>query len=214
MLTGEAGVGKSAMLDAAAERAGEALPARAVGEYEAELPFSGLHELLHRVLELVAELPSPQAAALRGALALSDEPVERFAVFAAVFGLLAPAAAEAPVLVSPTTPSGSTPPRWRRSGSRPAGGAERVGMLVAARDELPASMRAAAPGSPLDGLARDGDRHAARPRGRPAAQQNMVERVARAPHGNPLARWRSPPPSATTGSRAGSGSASRCRPGA
>ena len=100
VLTGEAGIGKSAILGAAAERAAGFQVLRAVGvEYEAELPFSGLHELLQRVLALAAELPSPQAAALRGALALSDEPVDRFAVFAAVSGLLALAAAAAPLLV-------------------------------------------------------------------------------------------------------------------
>ena len=51
VLTGEPGVGKSALLRAAAERASDIPVLRAAGaEYEAELPFSGLHELLHPVL--------------------------------------------------------------------------------------------------------------------------------------------------------------------
>src|SRR3954451_14523142 len=100
VLTGEPGVGKSALLRAAAERGSDVRALRASGsEYEAELPFSGLHELLHPVLPLIEDLPGPQAAALRGALAMSDEPVDRFAAFAAVFGLLATAAADSPLLV-------------------------------------------------------------------------------------------------------------------
>ncbi|MFG1997749.1 ATP-binding protein [Spirillospora sp. NPDC048911] len=72
---GEAGVGKSALLDHA-ERAAAAeglRVLRAVGtETEAELPFAGLHLLLNaydgRLDDRLDELAPPQAAALRGAL--------------------------------------------------------------------------------------------------------------------------------------------------
>ena len=218
MLTGEPGVGKSALLRAAAERAADMRVLRAAGaEYEAELPFSGLHELLHPVLPLVEDLPAPQAAALRGALAMRDEPVDRFAVFAAVFGLLVAAAADAAAAgVRSTTRSGSTPPRWRRSASPRAGvGGDRVAMLAAFRDEVAASFRAAASSTlALGGLEADAiaalvGRAAERP-----LSSNLVERLARATHGNPLAALEV---AAAVSDDAAGGpdrrSASRCRPG-
>jgi hypothetical protein len=49
----------------------------AVGiESEAELAFAGLHQLLHPVVDRLDSIPPPQAAALRAAFGLSDEPVE------------------------------------------------------------------------------------------------------------------------------------------
>ncbi len=69
LLVGRPGVGKSALLDAATAGAGRVL--RTVGvQSEIELPFAGLRELLHPVLEDVDALPPPQRRALRAALAL------------------------------------------------------------------------------------------------------------------------------------------------
>ncbi|MFI0449371.1 ATP-binding protein [Actinomadura sp. 6N118] len=72
---GEAGIGKSALLDHAAKAAESAgmRVLRAVGtETEAELPFAGLHLLLNaydgRLDDRLSELAAPQEAALRGAL--------------------------------------------------------------------------------------------------------------------------------------------------
>src|SRR5262245_36660512 len=102
VLRGEAGIGKSALLADAAERAEGAtvLAARGV-ESEAELPFAGLAELLRPVVHLLDSLPGRQAEALRGALALGPPAAgDRFAVAAATLGLLAAAAEEAlPLLV-------------------------------------------------------------------------------------------------------------------
>jgi len=71
VIRGEAGVGKSALLDHAAGRAEGMVVLRASGvESEAELPFAALHQLLRPVLGLVGSLPAPQAAALAGALGL------------------------------------------------------------------------------------------------------------------------------------------------
>ena len=66
VLRGEAGIGKSALLEDARERAGDmqVLAARGV-ESEAELPFAGLHQLLRPALGHVERLPPPQAAAIR-----------------------------------------------------------------------------------------------------------------------------------------------------
>lgn len=189
-LTGEPGVGKSALLDAAGERAADMRLLRAAGvEYEAELPFSGLHELLHPVLGLVEHVPAPQASALRGALAMSDGAVERFAVFAAVFSLLVAAAADQPVLVCVDDS------QWIDSASLEALafaarrlGGERVGIVAAFRDEVAASFRVsrferlALEGLRADAIAVLVDRAADRP-----LSDNLVERLARATHGNPLA---------------------------
>ena len=73
VLRGEAGIGKSALLEDARERAGDmyVLAARGV-ESEAELPFAGLHQLLLPALPHVERLPPPQAAALRSALGLEE----------------------------------------------------------------------------------------------------------------------------------------------
>jgi DNA-binding CsgD family transcriptional regulator len=116
VLRGEAGVGKSALLDHAAGRADGMAVLRASGvESEAELPFAALHQLLRPVLGLVGRLPAAQAAALAGALGLgvpgdreawtdpgpgSGPPVgrDRFLVSVAVLSLLAEAAEERPVL--------------------------------------------------------------------------------------------------------------------
>jgi AAA ATPase domain len=71
VVRGEAGVGKSALLGHAAERADGMAVLRASGvESEAELPFAALHQLLRPVLGLAGRLPAPQAAALAGALGL------------------------------------------------------------------------------------------------------------------------------------------------
>ena len=100
VLRGEAGIGKTALLERAAARAEDVYILRALGvEAEAELPFSALHELLRPILQLVEELPVPQAAALKAAFALAPtERVDRFSVYAATLSLLAAAAERRTVL--------------------------------------------------------------------------------------------------------------------
>src|SRR6266508_876350 len=100
VVRGEAGVGKSVLLEQARAAADGFLVLQAVGiESEAELAFAGLHQLLHPVIDRVDTLPAPQAAALRAAFALSDETVaERFRTSLGALGLLAAAADERPVL--------------------------------------------------------------------------------------------------------------------
>jgi len=101
VVRGEPGVGKTALLDAAAERAGTMRVLRGTGvAWEAEIAFSGALQLLAPILERVTELPDPQRRALEGALALA-EGVERdrFAVGAATLGLLVRAASATPLLL-------------------------------------------------------------------------------------------------------------------
>ena len=101
MLRGEAGLGKTALLDYAAERADGMTVVRAVGvEYEAELQFSGLLELARPLLHHLDELPPQQAEALQSALGLGEPgPHDRFTICAATLSLLAAAAEANPLLV-------------------------------------------------------------------------------------------------------------------
>src|SRR3954454_2431471 len=65
VLRGDAGVGKSALLEYAMERAAPCRVARAIGgESEMELPFSGLHQLCAPFLDRLERLPPPQREAL------------------------------------------------------------------------------------------------------------------------------------------------------
>src|SRR2546421_8814001 len=98
-LVGEAGIGKTALVEYAAAGAAEMRVLRARGvESETHVPFAGLVELLRPALGLVARIPEPQAAALEGALALRPGGArDRFAIGAATLSLLAAYAEEAPV---------------------------------------------------------------------------------------------------------------------
>ncbi len=103
VLAGEAGIGKTALLQEARALAGEmrVLEARGV-QAERYVPFAGLLQVLRPVLDLVDEIPAPQRSALASALALGPrggpEPT-RFAVGAATLGLLARAAEDRPLLL-------------------------------------------------------------------------------------------------------------------
>src|SRR5690242_1816369 len=95
VVRGEPGIGKTALLDYACERADGMRILRARGvETEAQIPFSGLYELLRPVLSFATEIPPRQAAALKGAFGIDDEPqVEsRLLLGAGTLSLLAAAA--------------------------------------------------------------------------------------------------------------------------
>lgn len=102
LVHGEAGIGKSTLLEGAvatarADGLGVAL-ARGV-ESESDLPFAALHELCAPLLGLRDRLPDPQARALGGALALEPGGAQdRFAVATALLSLLATAAEDTPLL--------------------------------------------------------------------------------------------------------------------
>jgi DNA-binding NarL/FixJ family response regulator len=100
LVRGEAGAGKTALLEDARDRAADmhVLAVRGV-ESESELPFAGLDQLLRPALDLIDLLPSPQAAALRGALGLAESSGEdRFLISAACLTLLAELAERRPIL--------------------------------------------------------------------------------------------------------------------
>jgi len=103
VVLGEAGVGKTMLLDAAADAASTAgvrvLRARGV-EFEAEMSFSGLNQAL---LALFGELPRLGAAhrdSLNVALGLGEgRPPDRMVVAAATLALLRAASVDRPLLL-------------------------------------------------------------------------------------------------------------------
>jgi DNA-binding CsgD family transcriptional regulator len=100
VLRGEAGVGKSALLEHLSSAAAGCRIARAAGvESEMELAFAGLHALCAPILDRLERLPGPQRDALGTAFGLSaGPPPDRFMVGLAVLSLLADAAEEEPLL--------------------------------------------------------------------------------------------------------------------
>jgi DNA-binding CsgD family transcriptional regulator len=100
VVRGEPGIGKTALLADARERAQDmhVLAARGV-ESEAELPFAALHQLVRPALDQLPQLPAPQAAALSGALGLGNGTAyEPFLVYAGCLSLLAEMAERRPLL--------------------------------------------------------------------------------------------------------------------
>jgi class 3 adenylate cyclase/tetratricopeptide (TPR) repeat protein len=102
VIRGEPGIGKTALLQYAVEHAGSmrVLTARGV-EFEADVPFAGLSELLQPALDRLDRLPPFHADALRSSLGLGPriEP-DRLIIGAAVLGLISAYADEAPLLVT------------------------------------------------------------------------------------------------------------------
>jgi DNA-binding CsgD family transcriptional regulator len=100
LITGEAGVGKTVLLDYAAAAAADLRVLRGVGiESAAELPFAGLHLLLHPYLDRLGTLPGPQAAALRTAFGLDGGTVgDRFLIGAATLSLLSELSGDGPLV--------------------------------------------------------------------------------------------------------------------
>jgi hypothetical protein len=100
VLRGEAGTGKTALLEYARERASGFRITRAEGvESEMELPFAGLQQLCAPMLGQLEHLPCPQRDALRVAFGLSAGPApDRFAVGLAVLSLLSDVAEGRPLV--------------------------------------------------------------------------------------------------------------------
>ena len=105
-VVGEAGIGKTAVVDEAAHLIladhpdARILRLRGV-EAEVELAWSGLAELLDGVLDGIDRLAPARASAVRAALAMegTEQPVEPFAIALATRDLLVDAAEDAPIVV-------------------------------------------------------------------------------------------------------------------
>ena len=101
VIRGEAGIGKTALLEYLTEQASECMVARATGvQADMELAFAGLQQLLFgSMLGSLERLPDPQRDAVEVAFGLrSGSAPDRYAVGLAVLGLLAEAAEQAPLV--------------------------------------------------------------------------------------------------------------------
>jgi DNA-binding CsgD family transcriptional regulator len=101
VIRGEVGLGKSALLAYAADRAAgrmRVLWGSGV-ESESELAFAALHQLVRPVLDHVERLPGPQATALQGAFGLATtQGRDRFLIGVGALSLLAEVAEERPLV--------------------------------------------------------------------------------------------------------------------
>jgi AAA ATPase domain len=103
LLRGEAGIGKSALLEKGMEvaKAAGIRVLRITGvRTEAHLPFAGLHQGLRPLLGGLETLPPPQRSALAAAFGLEEGVAQDpFLISLATLTLLTDAAAERPILV-------------------------------------------------------------------------------------------------------------------
>ena len=188
VVSGEPGVGKTALLDYLARRAPGCRVARATGvQPEMELAFAGLHQLCAPMLDHAERLPAPQREALRTAFGISAEPApDRFLVGLAVLGLLSEAAAERPLLCVVDDV------QWLDRASAQALGfvarrlaAEPVGLVLAAHD--PGDALAGLPELAVAGLP-EGDARALLDSVTPGRLDERVrDRIVAETRGNPLA---------------------------
>jgi DNA-binding CsgD family transcriptional regulator len=100
VLRGEAGVGKTALLDHLAVSAAGCCVVRTSGvQAEMELAFAGLHQLCRPLMDHMGRLPEPQRGALSTALGMTAGPApDRFLAGLAVLNLFSYAAEDRPLV--------------------------------------------------------------------------------------------------------------------
>jgi DNA-binding CsgD family transcriptional regulator len=191
VLRGEPGVGKSALLAHARERAtGMGVLATAGVEAEAELGYATLHRLLLPVLDRLDRLPEPQVGALRVVFALRQGPgPDRFLVALATLSLLSELADDRPLLCLVDDA------HWADRASLDALGfvarrldAEPIAMLLATRTAAGISEAAAGLADlPLTGLPQEAARALLREHGGDRLSPADQDELLAASGGNPLA---------------------------
>jgi DNA-binding CsgD family transcriptional regulator len=190
VVRGEAGIGKTALLEYTAERSGGCRVLRAVGvESEMELPFAGLHQLCASLLEALERLPTPQQEALGTAFGLtSGARPDRFFVGLALLSLLSDAAEEQPLLGLVDDA------QWLDQSSAQVLAfvarrlkAESIVLVFAERDPRGVDAFEGLPQLRVDGLseADAGELLASAMRG--PLDERVAERIVAETHGNPLA---------------------------
>src|ERR1700757_1430992 len=191
LIRGDPGIGKTALLRYAAERAGPmtVLTARGI-EPEAAAPFCGLLELRRPSLHCRERTPPPRALALRSALALGPAAAtDRFIVGAATLSVLAAHAEESPLVVLvddaqwlPASSSAALVFATRRLL------ADSVAIILAVRTgEAPAIEAAGLPEVVLGGLDREASGALLARHAQAAVPPEIVDRLVRTTGGNALA---------------------------
>ncbi|MFI7000116.1 AAA family ATPase [Nocardia sp. NPDC050175] len=137
ILLGEAGIGKSALLEHLAKASSGFLIMRATGaEFEMELPYSALHQLCGPVLEHLDALPAPHRTALRIAFGMETGTPDPFLAGAAALGLLLEHDRPLLCLIDDAQWLDHASARALAFVARRIG-AERVAMVFAARESVP-----------------------------------------------------------------------------
>jgi DNA-binding CsgD family transcriptional regulator len=190
VVRGEAGVGKSALLEYALEAASEFRVTQAAGvESEMELPFAGLHQLCATLLDRLDRLPPPQRDALGTAFGLtSGARPDRFLVGLAFLSLLSDAAEHEPLLCL------IDDAQWLDQSSAQVLAfvarrlkAESIALVFAEREPGELDALAGLPELRLEGLS---DVHARELLGSVVSgplDERVAERIVAETHGNPLA---------------------------
>jgi DNA-binding CsgD family transcriptional regulator len=188
LIHGEAGIGKTALLDYVAAAAADMRLLHAAGvESEMEMPFASLHQLCTPLLDALGQLPAPQRDALEVAFGQTAGPVpDRFLVGLAVLTLLSRTGAEGPLLCAVDDA------QWLDEASARTLAfvarrllAEPVGLLLAAR-EITTDLRGL-PELEVGGL-RDRDAQALlRSAVMVRLDERVGDRIVAETHGNPLA---------------------------
>jgi DNA-binding CsgD family transcriptional regulator len=190
VLRGEAGIGKTALLEYVADQAAACRIARAAGvQSEMELAFAGLHHLCIPLLDGLDRLPEPQRDALGVAFGLHEgEPPNRFLVALAVLSLLADAAEARPLVCL------IDDAQWLDRASAQALAfvarrllAEPIAMVFAVREPAETDELAGLPELPVEGLA-GADARALLAAAVPGRLDERVrDRLVAETRGNPLA---------------------------
>ncbi|GGK71638.1 helix-turn-helix transcriptional regulator [Sphaerisporangium melleum] len=190
LVLGEAGIGKSALIEAAMGTLGTWLILRADGtEFERELPYAAVHQMCAPVLEHRAALPEPQRLALESVFGLGPGVASSPLLFhLAVLSLLNELARQRPVLCVVDDA------QWIDASSRQVLtfvarriAAERIAMVFAARDAGTVSDLADLPHLPLAGLSDSDARTLLSATVSHKLDDEVLDRLLAESHGNPLA---------------------------
>ena len=188
VVDGEAGVGKTALLEYAVGAAGEFRVVRTSGiDAEMELPFAAVQQLCSAFLELMDRLPQPQHDALGVAFGLTAGPApDSFLVGLAVLGLLAEAADEQPLVCVVDDA------QWLDRASARAVSfvahrllAEKIALVVATRE--PGNALAGLPDLHVEPLGRRDARTLLESALPAPLDERVLERIVAETRGNPLA---------------------------
>ena len=191
VIRGEPGIGKTALLQYAIEQAGSmrVLSARGV-EFESDVPFAGLSELLQPAVDRLDRLPPFHADALRSSLGLGPRiEADRLIIGAAALGLVSAFADEAPLLLTVDDA------QWLDRASTEAIGflarrlvADPVCVLIAIREGEESPLLAAGlPELRLAGLDSEAATELLARAGGTAVAADIASRLVEATGGNPLA---------------------------
>ncbi len=187
---GDAGIGKSELCDYAAGQAAGMSVIRTVGvEFETDLPFVGLLEVLLPLRHRVGELPESQRLAARALIEFEGKPGDDpFVLGAATLSLLTLEAEQSPVLVVVDDV------HWLDELSRRALGfalrrlqADAVAAVITSRPVQPEPMPGPWPRMVLTGLDRAAAHHMLAANCPSGVHEQVAERVWSLTGGNPLA---------------------------